>query len=103
MLVERRESEIHGSGVFAREDIKKGHWQFVYGEAIPLQPHPMEHYCLEHDDGQYLPYAPFCWTNHSAKPNCEIVWCEEDQMYLIEVIKPISAGDELTIDYGFNP
>lgn len=103
MLVERRRSGIHGDGVFAREGLEEGDWQLVYGEVLPLQPHPMEHYCLEHDEGQYLPYAPWCWTNHSADPNCEMLWCEEDNIYYIEVLKRLWAGAELTIDYGYTP
>ena len=103
MLVERRESKIHGSGVFARQNIEKGDWQLVYGEVIPLQPHPMEHYCLEHDRGQYLPYGPFCWANHSTNPNCEMCWDEDEQIYYIETLHPIHAGEELLIDYGFTP
>jgi SET domain-containing protein len=103
MLVERRESPIHGNGVFAREPLEPGDWMFVYGEVIPLHPHPMEHYCLEHDRGQYLPYAPFCWTNHSDSPNCEMVWCEDGEVYYIETLRAIKRGEELTIDYGFTP
>ena len=101
MLVERRESKIHGNGVFAKKVMHPEEWQHVYGEIIPLQPHPMEHYCMEADEGQYLPYAPWCWLNSSKSPNCEIVW--EDDSYFIQVIEHIFKGDELTIDYGFTP
>jgi len=104
MLVERRKSTIHGNGVFARVQLPKGDWMYIYGEVIPLQEHPMEHYCWEHKDGMYLPYAPFCWTNHSERyPNCEALWDEKDEIYYIETLRIIRAGEELTIDYGYTP
>jgi len=103
MLVERRQSEIHGSGVFSREFILKDNWAYIYGEVIPLQPHPMEHYCMEHDHGQWLPYAPWCWLNHSEDPNCEFAWDEDEEIYCLIALRLIEPDEELTIDYGYQP
>lgn len=103
MLVERRQSEIHGNGVFARVRIKAGDWMYVYGEVIPAMEHPIQDYCMEHDDGMYLPYAPFCWLNYSAEPNCEFIWDEEEEVYYVETLRTIKKDEELTIDYGYDP
>jgi len=37
--------------------------------------------------------------NHSDKPNCEYVQ-EEPRVITFVTIRPVKAGDELTIDYG---
>ena len=39
------------------------------------------------------------YLNHSCRPNCEAV-IEDDKRIMIYAIKKISAGDELTFDYG---
>lgn len=40
------------------------------------------------------------YINHSCLPNAQAVHHEADQRIVIEAIKPIAAGDEITIDYG---
>ena len=101
MNVERRPSTIHGNGVFAIEYIRKGRWQYIYGELITLQPHPMAHFCFVADgDLMFLPYAPFCWLNHQKRPNCA-VYEDENGVYYIEALRGIKVDEELTIDYGY--
>jgi len=101
MNVVRKTSPIHGNGVFAQRRIAKGSWQFIYGEVLPLQEHPLDHYCFEHKDGMYLPYAPFCWLNHSETPNCDFEF--RNDTLIIWAEKAIKRGEELTIDYGYTP
>ena len=40
------------------------------------------------------------YINHSCGPNAQAVHHEADQRIVIQAIAPISAGDEITIDYG---
>ena len=45
------------------------------------------------------------WINHSCDPNCEATWLEDggkkrkDKIF-IEAMRDISAGEELTYNYG---
>ena len=38
------------------------------------------------------------WINHSCEPNCEAN--EEDGRLFIDALRPIFAGEEITIDYN---
>ncbi len=38
--------------------------------------------------------------NHSFEPNCDYFMSYEDKTIMIKSIKPIKAGDELTINYN---
>ena len=40
------------------------------------------------------------YINHSCDPNCEAVHYTEDDEIIIEAIRSIKAGEELTYDYG---
>jgi SET domain-containing protein len=55
------------------------------------------------------PEAPFCYLNHSCRPNCELTgrttWDDEaaairHQTWLMALAE-IAPGDELTIDYAW--
>lgn len=98
MLVERRESGIHGSGVFARETLPKGSRAQITGESLS-DPGELGHFCFEdEDDCWFLPDEPWRRLNHSLNPNC-MVW---DDM-VIETVRTIEPDEELTIDYGYQP
>lgn len=100
-------SSIHGHGVFANEHIEEGQWQYVYGELRHIKPgDPFEHYGLEWDNGYtYMPYGPWCCVNHGDKPNCEVYADGEDEHPIIYItaLRDIEPGEELTIDYGYDP
>jgi SET domain-containing protein len=117
-----RRSPIHGNGVFALVDIPKG------TEVVEYRGRRMTHaqidrlYANAADDGhtflftlndRYVLDANFDgniarWINHSCKPNCQAV-IEEDEdgdarrdRVLIETIRSLRAGEELTYDYGID-
>lgn len=105
MNVTFRKSSIHGQGVFADSRINRGEWQWVYGEVKPLT---MGHCCLKYsfiwgdrEDEMYIPFAPWCFLNHSDDPNCEVE--EYNGKLTITALKRINAGEELTIDYMQDP
>lgn len=104
MYIEVKQSTIHGNGVFATQDLDEGEFQFVYGYVVPIIPGTItDRYGVEWDDDtSYVPYAPWCFTNHSNKPNCEIA-CDENDVLFITTLRDIAEGEELTIDYGFDP
>jgi SET domain-containing protein len=103
MNVHLLRSPIHGIGVFAREDIEEGHWQWVYGYPHALMPgDPASKYGFEiEDDVQFVPFAPFCFVNHAKDPNCEVQ--SEDFEVVIVALRDLEEGEELTIDYGYTP
>jgi len=97
MNIEIKESPIHGTGVFAREVIEDGHWQYIYGY---LSTTPTE-YGFEHSDGVWWePYPPFRFLNHSKTPNCEVSSYDDDTT-ILTALRDLEDGEELTIDYGY--
>jgi hypothetical protein len=67
-------------------------------------------YCMDMGDSRCLePSAPFRFVNHSCQPNCHFQWYDivgqsnspgKRRIFLL-ALRPISTGDELTIDYGW--
>jgi hypothetical protein len=104
MSVQVKKSPIDGWGVFAVWAIEEGDWEYLYGKLIKLEPgNPMIDYAFEWDDERvYLPYAPFCYLNHSDDPNCEVDtwWSEEPPILTITALRNIEPNEELTISYG---
>jgi hypothetical protein len=104
-----RIGETHvGRGVFARRRLKA---DIVLGEILGeiLADHPEDSsYVMELPSEKLLePAAPLRFVNHSCDPNCEIFYWEaepgepqEDRLWL-QTIRPIEAGEELSIDYSW--
>jgi hypothetical protein len=117
-----RRSPIHGNGVFALTDIPKGtelveyrgrrmtHGQIdrLYAD-VPDNGHTFlftlnDRYVIDANVGGNIAR----WINHSCKPNCQAVIEESEggdrrkDRVLIETIRPLHAGDELTYDYGID-
>lgn len=87
-------------GVFARDQIRAGHWQLVYGMIIPTP----SMFGFDNEDGTWWePFPPFRYTNHSDDPNCEVAYDEDDGTVYIEALRDIEPDEELTIDYGHDP
>ena len=110
----RRNSRIHGSGVFAAAPIGKDERLIEYrGERLPPQIADERHLRFDHESAHTFLFsvneeitidATFKgnmarWINHSCGPNCEAV--EEDGRIFIESRKPIAPGEEITYDYSF--
>ena len=118
---EVRKSKVHGTGVFATEDIKKGKKIIEYigkkvtkAEGDKISENRIKRYLnskttgsvyifelnSRYDiDGSPL-YNKARYINHSCSPNCEVdiirgkIW--------ITSIKKISKGDEFSYDYGYD-
>lgn len=97
MRVEIKNSPIHGMGVFTLEDIEVDEWDNVYGMVVPAP----SVYGFEHEGAWYEPFPPWRYTNHSDDPNC-VIHMDDDGIMDVMAIKDIDAGEELTIDYGFD-
>tara|TARA_Y100000310_G_scaffold304369_1_gene343457 strand:- start:5808 stop:6311 length:504 start_codon:yes stop_codon:yes gene_type:complete len=111
---EVRGSDIHGKGVYALEDIKKGVVITEYvGEAIDKKEcdiraneyekegHTM---IFELEDGSCLDGKnggnDSVYMNHSCDPNCESDYFQ-NRVFVV-AIRDIKEGDELYYDYAFD-
>ena len=105
----RRNSRIHGKGVFARTLIPAGMRLMEYkGERITDKQSEVLYADTTHtflfmldstmviDGGQNGNTSR--WINHSCEPNCEANE-EADRVY-IDALRNIADGEEITIDYN---
>lgn len=119
-LCEVRNSDIHGRGVYATEDMEPETQIIEYlGEYINKdisEERAWAQAAKAVESGEAAVYiftldkkwdidGDVAWNdarliNHSCEPNCE-AWIEEDQIFIYSV-EPIKQGEELTFDYGFD-
>jgi SET domain-containing protein len=107
-----KQSELHGIGLFADQDIPKGTivWKFdrlidrIYVpeeiEAMPtLTKNQMKHYGYQNDYGNYILCGDDArFFNHSTSANCFERYSPEGISPTI-ACKDIKRGEELTINY----
>ena len=99
----------YGLGVFAcrqirrRETVGRVRGNVVHDAAYGSP------YCIDLGDGRRLePDEPFRCLNHSCQPNCELLDltpgdASRNQYDLfVKALRPIAAGEELTIDYAWS-
>ena len=115
-----RRSAIHGNGVFAARNLSTGTEIIEYrGRRITHRQADKHHaggadtghtflftlndkYVIDGDDQGNAAR----WINHSCEPNCQGFLIEDERgdlkkdRVVIEAIRPIRAGEELTYDYG---
>ena len=112
-----RRSPIHGNGVFALVDIAKGIELIEYRGKRLTHAQADRLYANTSDSGHTFLFTLndrdatsdgniARWINHSCTPNCRAL-LEEDaggdprkDRVLIETLRPLRAGEELTYDYG---
>jgi hypothetical protein len=111
-LIEVRNSELHGLGVFATQSIKKGTRIIEYiGDQISHDEADRRYESKDDNDNHTFLFSvdrklvidagesgnDARYFNHSCDPNCESVI--EQRRVFIEAIKNIEPGDEMTYDY----
>nr|AIA18516.1 SET domain protein [uncultured bacterium] len=111
-MVEVRDSDIHGSGVYAKRAIKKGMRVIEYlGDRVSHAEADRRYEDKGDDDGHTFLFIVDGRTvidagtkgnearfiNHSCDPNCETVI--EGRRVFIEAIRDIKPGDELGYEY----
>ena len=109
-----RQSAIHGKGMVATRNIRKGERITEYrGERItweeaerryPVDPIPYHTFLFEIGEGTHCldsinRATPAKWINHSCKPNCEAEEDEKERVF-INALRTIKSGEELTYDYN---
>lgn len=108
-----RRSGVHGKGVYANRDFKRGEVIIEYkgeiitwDEALRRHPHdpsdPNHTFYFHLDDGHVIDGKHHGnaakWINHACAPNCQADQ-EGDQVF-IKARRAIKAGTELFYDYG---
>jgi hypothetical protein len=108
------ESSVHGTGVFARERIRKGTKIWEYDDSMFVESRKQ----MEKMDGKYLPYVlkagylhrtsgKFLWytdgmqfINHATDANVGLdYWPRLEQDHIV-ALRDIAPGEELCEDYG---
>lgn len=96
-----------GKGVFAQKFIEAGEdVGRVRGEIFD-DPNYGSNYCIDLGDNFSLePKAPFRYLNHNCTPNCQLVVHDDspsgrERYAMVEALRDIKPGEELTIDYGW--
>ena len=115
-----RRSPIHGTGVFAARKIKAGDDVVQYEGRLITHAYADKHYGDGGETGHTFLFTlndryiidanvggtDARWINHSCDPNCQAVLYEDDKgrkkkdRVVIEALRDIARGEELTYDYG---
>ena len=115
-----RQSPIHGNGVFAGVDLPAGETLIEYRGARITHAQADRRYAGGSETGHTFLFTlneryiidanvdgnDARWINHSCAPNCQAVLHEDPgsdrrlDRVMIESLRPIKAGEELTYDYG---
>ncbi len=111
-------SDIHGYGVYAKEDIKKGDIveqalyptqilepKYVYldGKVTIENVDSMSSYRFAAPDNlEYwiLPMGNAMCYNHNSEPNIQWIHSTEERILIFTALKDIKKDEELTFDYG---
>jgi len=106
------DSPIHGRGVFAARNIRKGETIIEYrgrrttwdeaSETDGEDDDPFHTFLFSLDDGRVIDAGvrgnAARFINHSCAPNCETFEDDDGRVY-IAARRPIRAGEELSYDY----
>lgn len=116
-----RRSPIHGSGVFALRDLAAGESLLEYRGRRLTHAEADERYGDNHHGGHTFLFTlnegyvidgadggnAARWINHSCAPNCQAFLIESasepgsaKDRVVLEALRDIRAGEELTYDYG---
>ena len=116
----RRESPIHGNGVFAAQELDKGIRVIEYRGRRLTHTQANRMFANDTDSGHTFLFTlnekylidggdggnDARWINHSCAPNCQ-AWVVESRRgdklrdrVVIETRRAIRKGEELTYDYG---
>jgi SET domain-containing protein len=108
-VLEIKESSVHGKGLFAKENLNDGQKIIeIQGDVINAdecvrRENEGNVYIFWQDDDIYIDTnksEKIKYINHSCNYNCDVI--EDSEKLILVATKNISAGEELTIDYGYD-
>ena len=95
-------SKVHGKGVIADENIRKGeHIQYIRGPIVFKAPHNaresniIANWVGVEKNRWIVPEKPFIFLNHSCEPNAAVVGKR-----LLVALKNVKKDEEITMDYS---
>ena len=94
----KKESEIHGEGLFARKSITEGEYMGEY-DGPDVEDNGSHVLWVEDGDVWYARDGKnlLRYLNHSARPHAEFIG------FKLYAIRDIMPDEEITIDYGEHP
>jgi uncharacterized protein len=101
-----KRSAVHGWGVFAAKDIRKGgiieECPFIKTASEEENPIQIQHYLFsgETDNDCIIILGYGCIYNHSSRPNADYYTDEEMNIIFFEARKMIKKDEEVFINYG---
>ncbi|MBS1665425.1 MAG: SET domain-containing protein-lysine N-methyltransferase [Bacteroidetes bacterium] len=111
--VEVRDSPLHGRGVFAKTDIRRGAIievapaVFLSGEEKEMLRHsPLFNYYFLVNDAEYPAVFGFGYSsfyNHSGRANAFYAFSRRRKTIKFYAYRMIRAGEEITINYNGRP
>jgi SET domain-containing protein len=108
-FLEAKESTIHGKGIFTTVDISEGSvvmviaGEVISGDECERREELGNVYIFWNGD-TYIDVEntdKIKYINHKCDYNCEVGDRDESSLFLIAA-RDINAGEELTIDYGYD-
>jgi uncharacterized protein len=106
-----KDSEIHGKGIFVSKRVPKGkkimniQGEIIDGDECERREEEEDNvYIFWNGDDCYIDTAKtkkIKYINHDCNFNCDVVENEDNGLMLI-AYRTIEAGEELTIDYGYD-
>ncbi len=106
-----KESNLHGKGIFSNIDIPKETIimriigdEIDENECVRRENEENNVYIFYKDDNKYIDTKnsdKIKYINHNCDCNCYVDEDEDGSLVLV-ALRDISAGEELTIDYGYD-
>lgn len=108
-ILEVKESAVHGKGLFAKESLNDGqriieiNGDVINADECVRRENEGNVYIFWKDDDIYIDTNnsdKIRYINHSCDYNCDVI--EDSEKLILIAVKNILAGEELTIDYGYD-
>lgn len=96
-----------GRGVFTLRDLPENEVVGVVEGTVFDDPDFGSDYCVDMGENLSLePRRPFRYLNHSCEPNCALLLMDDPEseygrVVIVETLREIKKGEELTIDYAW--
>ena len=108
--VEVKDSGIHGKGIFLTKDVTEGTpimiiaGEVISGDECERREDEEDNVYIFWNGDTYIDTAmtdKIKYINHNCDFNCDVLDRDESSLLLV-AYRDISAGEELTIDYGYD-
>jgi SET domain-containing protein len=105
-----KDSKVHGLGLFSKIDYKEGQiitsivGEIINSDECIRREDDGNVYIFYKDEDEYIDasnHLQLRYLNHSCNYNCDIEE-DEDGNLMLFASEDIQAGEELTIDYGYD-